>query len=242
MKYLLALLILSLLPAMKLEAQTKPEFKGSTLRVVRPGKTETLRIFGENLAPDSVTVKSPLKARIVSANATEKAEKSRGSRVVLLEVTVPEKATPESSEVVLNQGKERISFPIMVIEPVEFKEIKEPPLQALTAPLLTSGVGVMGTVPPDRCAYYRFEAKAGETWEVRVRAGRLGSALDTIVRLRDSHRITLAMGAGDERKDRSLTFHAKLAGTYTLEIYDADMRGGAEYNYQLSLWRQEMPR
>lgn len=237
MRHLCLVLALLVLIATRGAAQVKPEFKGSTLRIVRPGKTDTLRLFGENFAFDTVQIKSPLKARIVTITATEKAEKARGSKVAVIEVTTPEKTPSESYDLVLKQGKEQITLPIMVVEPVEMKESKEPPTQSTKATLLASGSGVIGTIPADRCVYYQFEAKAGDTWEVRVRAGRLGSALDTIVRLCDSHRITLLMGIGDEKKDRILTFHAKTTGTYTLEIYDMEMRGGADYTYQLSLWK-----
>ncbi len=220
-------------------AQAKPELKGSTLRVVRPGMTETLRIFGENLSPESVTIGAPLKARILSATNTEKAEKGRGGRVVAVEITTPEKATTNTLELTLRQGKEKITLPVTIVETANTPpENKEPNNNHNKITTLNAPMGVFGHVTPDRCDYYRFEAKEGEVWEIRLRAGRLGSALDGMIRIRDHRRVCLGLGAGDERKDRSLTFKAPKDGAYLLEVCDAEMRGGDTFTYHLTLWKR----
>jgi hypothetical protein len=220
-------------------AQAKPEIKGTTLRVVRPGMTETLRIYGENLAPESVTIGAPLKARVLSASNTEKAEKGRGGRVVAIEIIVPEKATTTTLDLTLHQGKEKFTLPITILETANtLPENREPNREHNKITTLTAPIGVFGHISADRCDYYRFEAKEGEVWEVRLRAGRLGSALDGMIRIRDHRRVCLGLGAGDERKDRSLSFKVPKDGAYLLEICDAEMRGGDTYTYHLSLWKR----
>ena len=102
---------------------------------------------------------------------------------------------------------------------------------------LTEGVGsiaITGNVEGDNPTTFRFEAKAGETWRFGVFAGRGGSALDPVLRVRDSRHFSLALAAGDPKKDLSLTFTAPTTGTYYLELMDEQSRGGGTFTYRLT--------
>jgi hypothetical protein len=129
-----------------------------------------------------------------------------------------------------------------VVAPAQAElEVKRPNAtfaQAMPLPVEAASIAVAGALPGDTADLFRFEAKTDETWEIAVLAGRAGSPLDPIVRLRDARRVPLALAAGDEKKDRRLTFHAPADGTYFIELTDAENRGGPTYVYRLTLARK----
>ncbi len=90
--------------------------------------------------------------------------------------------------------------------------------------------------------YYEFAAAAGDEVVMEVTARKLGSPLDSVIRLTDA--AGREIGLNDDAEDKSaglLTHHAdsKLtarvpaAGIYHLRIGDAQQRGGPEYGYRL---------
>lgn len=95
--------------------------------------------------------------------------------------------------------------------------------------------------PGDRDVY-RFEGRAGQQVVAEVRARRLGSPLDSYLKLADAAGVTVAFN--DDREDRGqglMTHHADSRlqatlprdGTYDLTIGDARRHGGPDHAYRL---------
>ena len=105
-------------------------------------------------------------------------------------------------------------------------------------PLPGASVAVLGQLDGDIADLVRIDGKAGETWEVSLLSSRGGSQLDPILRVRDSHHFSLALSAGDKKKDRHIAFHVPADGAYYVEITEAEARGGPGYNYRLTVVRK----
>jgi hypothetical protein len=91
---------------------------------------------------------------------------------------------------------------------------------------------------------FRFEGRAGQEIVAEVRARRLGSPLDSILRLTDANGKQVAINDDHEDKGVGLLTHhadswlrAKLpaAGTYFLHLGDTQDHGGPEYAYRLRI-------
>jgi hypothetical protein len=91
---------------------------------------------------------------------------------------------------------------------------------------------------------FAFEGRAGQTVVAEVFARRLGSPLDSALRLTNSAGRTLAFN--DDQEDKAfpeLTHHADswlratlpAAGMYYVELYDAQNQGGPQYAYRLRI-------
>ena len=232
-----------MVPLSGAEAQGKPEVKSVSGLAVRVGQSAKLVVYGENLAPREVKVnKPPLAVKLLEAKPTEGETKARGGTQVTLEITAPPRCPLDTFEIALVHDKDQ--KPVVLVATVEdwgeeipVKRPNGSPMQAM--PLPASPTTVVGSLNGDSADYFRFETKAGETWEITLLAGRAGSDLDALVRVRNARRISLAMAGGDEKRDRRLLFRAPAAGRYFLEVTDAEMRGGPRFLYRLTLRRKE---
>ena len=110
----------------------------------------------------------------------------------------------------------------------------------ITLPHIISGVIA---APGDRDVF-QFEGRAGDTMVAEVYARRMGSPLDSLLRLIDASGRVVAWN--DDQKDLEsglLTHHAdsylstKLptTGRYYLQVSDAERHGGPEYSYYLRM-------
>jgi hypothetical protein len=110
--------------------------------------------------------------------------------------------------------------------------------QPLKAPVIVNGqIG-----KPGECDVYRVDGKAGETIVAEVQARRLGSPLDSYLRLTDARGKQLAFNDDHEDKSTGLNTHHADAylemslpadGAYYLFLGDTQGKGGAEYAYRL---------
>jgi hypothetical protein len=112
--------------------------------------------------------------------------------------------------------------------------------QALTIPMVANG----RIDKPGDVDVYRFEAHSRETVVAEIYARRLGSPVDSFLRLTDSRGRTEAFN--DDYEDKTLalsTHHAdsrlvvklKSNGVHYLYVTDSQRNGGPEYNYRLLL-------
>ena len=99
-------------------------------------------------------------------------------------------------------------------------------------------VAANGILSADGADLFRFEAKAGETVILTVIAGRAGSPLDPILRIRNSNHISLTMSAGFKERDRKIEFVPPHNGTYYVELGDAEGKSGNEFRYRLDFKRK----
>jgi hypothetical protein len=112
--------------------------------------------------------------------------------------------------------------------------------QPLTLPLIINGrITKAGDVD-----YLRFDGQANEQIVAEVHARRLGTPLDSLLRLTDATGKVLAWNDDQEDKAAGLLTHhadsyllAKLPadGTYYVQLSDAQRHGGEEYAYRLRL-------
>ena len=110
--------------------------------------------------------------------------------------------------------------------------------QQLTLPAIINGrIDHAGDVD-----VFRFEGKAGDEVVAEVIARRLGSPLDSVLKLSDSsgHQLALnddyddkAAGLLTHQADSRLSFKLPADGTYFLTLADTQHQGGAEFGYRL---------
>lgn len=226
-------------PAQDKPDKPKPEIKGRSLLAVRSGQTATLILYGENLAPKAVTVnKPPLTAKLLDVKPTEGDDKKRGSQQVSVELAVPAGTAPDIFDIILvHEGDVKVIAPVAVAEEAGIEaEVKRPNATFTQAmPLPGPSAAITGALMNNTPDIFRFDAKVGETWVIALLAGRAGSALDALVRVRDRRHFSLALSAGDEKQDRLIAFRAPKDGTYYIEVWDAEARGGPEYLYRLTV-------
>ncbi|HUY89237.1 MAG TPA: PPC domain-containing protein [Pirellulales bacterium] len=107
-----------------------------------------------------------------------------------------------------------------------------PAAQALVLP-----VAVDGACEPESFDYYKLTVAAGQRISVEVMARRLGSALDSVVRLLDGGGRELAYSDDEPGigSDSRFAFQFAAAGDYFLEIRDIRYQGGANHRYRLRI-------
>ncbi len=97
---------------------------------------------------------------------------------------------------------------------------------------------------PGEVAFFRFDARAGQEIVAEVKARRLGSPLDSELRLTDAKGKELAFNDDHEDKgaallthqaDSFIQFKLPAKGTYYLRLADTQHNGGTEYGYRLRI-------
>ena len=124
---------------------------------------------------------------------------------------------------------------------------KEPNNAQTDAQRIALPIIVNGRVDlPGDSDVFRFEGEGGETIVAEIHARRLGSPLDSWLRLSDATGRQLAFNDDHEDKGSGLNTHhadslifAKLPakGTYYLSLGDMQQKGGGEYAYRLRISR-----
>lgn len=102
---------------------------------------------------------------------------------------------------------------------------------------LPTPVAVEGAVPAESSRYYRFRAAAGQRLSFEVVARRLGSPLDSFLRLLDAGGRELVQSDDDDvlGADSRFVYQFTTAGEYLLELGDVRYQGGATYRYRLRI-------
>jgi hypothetical protein len=225
----------------KVEA-AKPEIKSVAPKAVQAGRTTTVLIYGENLTTKEITVaKLPVKAKLLEVKATDPKLKLPGSKLISVEVTVGAGCPPESAELTLVQADgTKVTTSLAVVENVVQEAVVKKPAEtfAQAMPVPGPSVGITGQLNGNVPDLFRLEAKAGETWNIAVTTGRMGSQMDPILRIRDSRHIPLALSVGDKKKDRRLVFHVPADGAYYIELTEGESKGGAGYDYRLTILKK----
>jgi hypothetical protein len=239
---LTALLVMLPLGPVRGDGKPQPTLKSSTLRIVHLGQKETITLYGENIAPTAtVGSKPPLQARLLGIKPTEGDAKARGAQQVSVEVAMPPNGPPGTYDVTLkNPDGTSVSVPVAALAVPAFQAAtaKQPAAGfAQAMPLPGPFAAVTGAVTRDSFDVFSFATKSGETWEITLLAGRVGSELDALLRLRTASHLSLALSAGAPAKDRAIRFRVPADGTYYLEVSDADGRGGPTFGYHLIVKR-----
>ncbi len=217
----------------------KPEIKSVFPRGVRAGRTTLLTLYGENLNPKEVSVsKTKTQVKLIGSKATDEKLKARGSREIDLSVTIPADAPPENIELnFIQTDGTKFTGSLCIVDDVEIEvEIKKPADTVAKAFALPGvSVAITGELIGDKADYVQFQAKQGETWNISVLAGRGGSDMDAILRIRDARKRPVALSIGPTRKDRRLAFKPTSDGTFYIELTEADAKGGPKFLYRLTV-------
>ena len=116
----------------------------------------------------------------------------------------------------------------------------KPSAQTITLPQLIDGC----ISHPGDTQVFRFAGHAGDTVVAEVYARRLGSPLDSLLRLRDSAGHVLAWnddyedpraGLLTHQADSYLSFRLPGDGAYSVQVSDAQGHGGDDYHYYLRI-------
>jgi Bacterial pre-peptidase C-terminal domain len=97
---------------------------------------------------------------------------------------------------------------------------------------------------PGKIDRWKWSAKKGETYELDLRAGRLGSRLDGVLAIGDAagKELARAEASGPGLLDPLLRFTAPADGTYTVDVQDRfRSRGGADFAYRLRAVQPKTP-
>ncbi|MCX6381747.1 MAG: hypothetical protein NT023_20100 [Armatimonadetes bacterium] len=244
MKHLRLILLVVCLARIGLAQQKPvPDIKYTTLRVITAGTKATFVFCGDRLDFISAKMEKPtITVKLVSIKPSEGDFKRFGSQQVTLEVEAMKECKPDNySLVLIHKDGVKATTNLAVLDAVEgILPVKRPISESTKAmPLTGSSWLVLDSLAGGNADYFRFEGRAGEKWEMKVLAGRVGSSADVVLRVRNSHRIALAMSAGLQKRDRKLAFTCPKDGAYTLELSDMDLRGGKEFSY--GLWGRRLP-
>ncbi len=122
---------------------------------------------------------------------------------------------------------------------------REPNDSPAAAQPITLPVVVNGRIEaPGDWDVFRFDGRAGQTVVAEVQARRLGSPLDSVLRLTDAHGGQLAfnddypdpgLGLETHAADSYLRLRLPADGTYYVWLGDVQQAGGPEYAYRLRL-------
>jgi hypothetical protein len=115
------------------------------------------------------------------------------------------------------------------------------PLMEIQAGTIVNGkIGKPGQVDS-----YWIATEAGERLQFRIEAASLGSWLDSVVTIRDAKGVSLLENDDDDQAirhrqaspDSSIDFVSKVAGKWTIDVFDRFGDGGPEYPYRLVVER-----
>ena len=136
----------------------------------------------------------------------------------------------------------RVSFAIDTLPEVTEKEPND---TAKNAQRVKLPVIVNGRIDrPGDWDVYSFEGRAGQEIVAEVLARRLGSPLDSVLKLTDAKGGQLAFNDDFDDKGAGLLTHQAdsliratlpATGTYYISIGDAQRKGGSEYGYRLRI-------
>ncbi|HEX2973509.1 MAG TPA: PPC domain-containing protein, partial [Tepidisphaeraceae bacterium] len=145
----------------------------------------------------------------------------------------------------INRGKPPFNRVPFALDALPESLDQEPNNQVDGAQSLTPPVIVNGRIgEPGDWDIFRFQGRAGQRLVAEVFARRLGSPLDSVLKLTDAAGQQLAFNDDHEDKGSGLSTHhadsylsttLPTDGTYYLHLGDAQHKGGKEYAYRLRL-------
>ncbi|MGE5195628.1 MAG: PPC domain-containing protein [Deltaproteobacteria bacterium] len=216
-------------------AQTAPPTIASTLpQGAAPGQTVDVKIRGANLAgPTQFWSSFPVEAVLpaeIAGNGTNAAE-------ITYRLKVPADAPPgvHGLRVVTATGISNLK--LFAIDDLPSVAQAKPSQSLANAQALTLPVAVDGYVDNLSRDFYKFQAAAGQRLSIEILARRLGSPLDSMIRLLDAKGRELAYNddAPGLGSDSMVSYTFKDAGEYFLEVRDIRYQGGGNFLYRLRI-------
>lgn len=221
-------------PSLAFAQAAIPSIASTAPQAIAPGQTLDLKIRGGNLAGATQLWSSfPAEATFptdLAGNGTNAAEVTYRVKVpadVPVGVYGLRVATP--------QGVSNLR--LFAVDDLPSVAQARPNQTLANAQAVTLPVAVDGYVDNLGRDYYKFSAAAGQRLSVEVLARRLGSPLDSMIRLLDARGRELAysddaLGLGS---DSMLSYTVKEAGDYVVEVRDIRFQGGGNFLYRLRI-------
>lgn len=218
------------------EAQA-PSIATTVPGAVQPGQTTNVTIKGDNLdGATQLWTSFPANVQL----APDVNNNGKNAKQVVFQVAVPEDAPVgvHGIRVVTPNGASRLQ--LFTVDDLPTVAAKDNNTSPSTAQPLSLPLAVEGAVLSLRRHYYQFEGKAGQKVSFDVLAGRLGSALDPMLRLfldTDNGLAELAYNddTGGLHGDSQFSHRLPQDGRYVLELRDIRYQGGGNYRYRLRI-------
>ncbi len=235
LRFLISIPILCI--ASRLLAAQPPQINSVSPDSIQRGTEAELTVSGENL--DGLTR--------VDAHGGDGLEFS-----VVTDPTPPEKRDPKTkgksakikvrATPAAGAGDRELRFigPGGASNPVTFNvglyplvQEKEPNNAIEQATKVTLPALISGIIDGNDVDMFKFDAKKSETIVFDVQASRIGSKLDSSLRIFDMKGTLLARDEDTNDLDSMIAFHAPADGEYALQIRDLRYMGGKEYFYRI---------
>ena len=224
-KFFLALLLCSI--PFPLAAQSPSLRKISPWSVV-PGQTTEIEITGDHLDTVSNAWFS-FRAQVTFTNRSEE-------KISCL-VTVPTDVPVGPAALRLSNEGGVSSLQMIMIDDLPPGFASETNISFLAAQELMLPLAVDGNAHEAKPDYYKFQARKDQRLSIEVVAQRLGSQLDSVVRLLDARGRELLYCEDDPGvgADSRFSYLFSATGDYFLELHDIGFQGGSQYRYHLRL-------
>lgn len=208
---------------------------GSTLpQGAGPGQTVDVKIRGGNLAaPTQFWSSFPAEAVLpteVAGNGT-----NAGEITYRLKLPADAPLGIHGLRIATAQGVSNLK--LFVVDDLPALVQTKPSASVAMAQAITLPVAVDGYVDNLSRDYYKFTVVAGQRVSIEVLARRLGSPLDSTIRLLDAKGRELAYNddAPGLGSDSMISHTFKDAGEYVLEVRDIRYQGGGNFLYRLRI-------
>lgn len=200
---------------------------------VLPGQPTDVKLFGANLAgPTSVWSNLP-GAKIELAPGVE----GNGTKAdqVAYRFTLPPEAPAGVYALRLATGKGVSSARLLMVDDLPSVADNGANKTVQTAQPLPLPAAVDGACEAESFDYYKLTVAAGQRVSVEVVARRLGSPLDSVIRLLDATGREMAYSddEGGIGADSRFAYRFAAAGDYFLELRDIRYQGGGNHRYRL---------
>jgi hypothetical protein len=211
-----------------------PSIASTAPQGAAPGQTIDVKVRGGNLAsPTQFWSSFPAEAVLpadIAGNGT-----NAGEITYRLKLPADAPLGVHGIRVATAQGISNLK--LFVLDDLPTVAQVKPSASVSTAQPLTLPVAVDGYVDNLSRDYYKFQAAAGQRVSFEVLARRLGSPLDSTIRLLDAKGRELAYSddAPGLGSDSMISYTFKDAGEYVLEVRDIRYQGGGNFLYRVRI-------
>ncbi|MFN0053946.1 MAG: PPC domain-containing protein [Planctomycetales bacterium] len=227
-------LLLAGLPAVTLGQAAIPSIGSTAPQGAAPGQTMDVKVRGGNLAtPTQLWTSFPAEVVLptdIAGNGTNAAE-------VTYRLKLPADVAPGVYGMRLATAQGISNLKLFAVDDLP-TVVQARPNQALAqAQAITLPAAIDGYVDNLTRDYYKFSVAAGQKVSFEVLGRRLGSPLDSMIRLLDSKGRELAYSddAPGLGSDSMLSYTFKDAGEYVVELRDIRFQGNGGFLYRLRI-------
>lgn len=213
------------------QAHAQPSLSSTSPSAVQPGKTIDVTLHGAKLDdPLQVWTSFPAKIEIVPGAADAKDQKSR-----VCKVTVDASVSVGIGGLIVGSpaGVSDVAFVMVDDLPSVADNGKNHALEQ--AQVVAIPAAIDGTADGTNFDFYKFTGKKDQRLSLEVVSARVGSALDSVVRLLQADGSELMMADDDESTgaDSRLSLTLPADGDYIIELHDNQYRGGGRYRLRI---------